>query len=308
LLKYLLFWFVFRVLGLLPLPALYFIADIVGLVSYRLAARSRASVLDNLRHAMPDASPSRLRQVAKRVFSNVGYYYADLAHMRHMDAQRFVDERLTYFGIDERLRPTLATGRGAIMLSAHFGNPELVGQAMGPLGIPTFAVTELVQPPRLSKMLNEIRSRQGVEFRPVSVGSAKHIMQTLRSGGTVALMGDRDIEGPRMRLPFFGVETWMPTGPIEVGLRTGAAIFPSFCVRHGRYKLEAYLEEEIVIERTGDLQADVRTAMLKYIERLEWWLHKEPEQWGVLERIWDDTTTDLRSIPPGQETASAANR
>ncbi|MEO6198055.1 MAG: hypothetical protein ABIP58_08110, partial [Dehalococcoidia bacterium] len=106
------------------------------------------------------------------------------------------------------------------------------------------------------------------------------------------LMGDRDIEGPRMKLPFFGVDTWMPTGPVEVGLRTGAAIFPSFCVRRRRYGIDAYLEEEIIIERTDDLQADVRAAMLKYIERLEWWLRKEPDQWAVFERIWDAATDD----------------
>ncbi len=286
--KYLLFWFVFRILGRLPLPMLYWIADIVGTLSFMFASRTRSSVLDNLGHVMPEASPPERSRVAKRVFHNVAYYYADLAHMPHMSAQRFVDERLTYHGIDELLRPTLASGRGAIMLSAHFGNPELVAQAMGPLRIPTFAVTEPVQPPRLSRMLNEIRSNEGVEFRPVSVGSAKHIIQTLRSGGTVALMGDRDIEGPRMRLPFFGVETWMPTGPVEVGLRTGAAIFPSFCVRRDRYRLEAYLEDEITVERTDDFQADVKATMLKYIERLEWWLRREPEQWEVLERIWDD--------------------
>lgn len=291
-LKFLVFWFVFRVLGWLPLPALYWVGDVGATIGFRLARTSREAVLDNLRHVTPDATEDELRETAKLVFRNIGYYYADLAYLPHMDVQRFHDERLIYHGVDERMRPALASGRGAVMLSAHFGNPELVTQVMAILKIPVFAVTERVEPPALSAMLTSIRSSKGLEFRPVGVSSAKRIIQMLRSCGTVALMGDRDIEGPRMKLPFFGVETWMPTGPVEVGLRTGAAIFPSFCVRRRRYGIDAYLEEEIIVERTDDLQADVRTAMLKYIEKLEWWLREEPGQWAVFERIWDAATDD----------------
>ena len=291
-LKFLVFWFIFRVLGWLPLAALYRVGDVGAAIGFRLARSSREAVLDNLRHVTPDASEGELRQTARAVFRNVAYYYADLAHLPHMDVQRFFDERLTVHGVDERMRPALVSGRGAVMLSAHFGNPELVTQALAILKIPVFAVTERVEPPALSAMLTSIRSSKGLEFRPVGVSSAKRIMQMLRSCGTVALMGDRDIEGPRMKLPFFGVDTWMPTGPVEVGLRTGAAIFPSFCVRREKFKIDAYLEEEIIIERTDDLQADVRTAMLKYIERLEWWLRKEPDQWAVFERIWDGAANE----------------
>ena len=286
-LKYFTFWFAFRVLGRLPLPLLYGIAEIVGRVGYVLAPGPRRNVWDNLRHVIPDAPKSRLRQTAKAVFRNVGYYYADLAQLSRMDVDQFFRERLIYTGIEEYIRSNIDRGRGVVMLSAHIGNAEMAGQALVPLHIPCFAVTEPVKPPRLSSMLNSIRRTHGVEFMPVGVPSAKRIVRTLRDGGTVALMGDRDIYGPKMLLPFFGEETWMPTGPIEVALRTGAAIVPSFSSRRGRYVIEAVAQAPIEVERTDDLQADVRTAMLEFISRLEAQLRAEPDQWMVLERIWD---------------------
>jgi KDO2-lipid IV(A) lauroyltransferase len=155
-------------------------------------------------------------------------------------------------------------------------------------------------------MLNEIRTRPGVEFRPVSVGATKRIVQTLRAGGTVALMGDRDIEGPRIKVPFFGKEAWLPAGPIEVGLRTNSAIFPSFCVRRDRYGLNAYLEEPIHVERTGNMDTDVRLVMTRYVERLEWWLRKEPDQWLVLERIWEPGATAAGSARPADAKVAAS--
>ena len=302
-LRYLVFWFGFRVLGRLPLPLLYGIAEIVGRVGYTLVPAARRNVWDNLRHVMPDAPKSRLRQTAKAVFRNVGYYYADLAQLARMDLDQFFRERLVYSGIEEYIRSNIDKGRGVVMLSAHIGNAEMAGQALVPLNIPCFAVTEPVQPERLSRMLNSIRRSHGVEFMPVGVPSAKRIIRTLRDGGTVALMGDRDIYGPKMLLPFFGEETWMPTGPVEVALRTGAAIVPSFSSRRGRYVIVADAQAPIEIERTDDLQADVRTAMLEYISRLEARLRAEPGQWMVLERIWD---AERREPQPAKEPEEAA--
>ena len=302
-LKYLIFWFAFRVLGRLPLPLLYGIAEMVGRLGYALAPGPRRNVWDNLRHVMPDAPKSRLRQTAKAVFRNVAYYYADLAQLPRMNIDQFFRERLIYTGIEEYIRSNIAKGRGVVMLSAHVGNAEMAGQSLVPLKIPCFAVTEAVKPARLSRMLNSIRKTHGVEVMPVGVPSAKRIMRTLRDGGTVALMGDRDIHGPKMLLPFFGEETWMPTGPIEVALRTGAAIVPAFSSRHGRYVIEANAQAPIEIERTDDLQADVRTAMLEYISRLEARLRAEPDQWMVLERIWD---AERREPQPSKEPEEAA--
>jgi lauroyl/myristoyl acyltransferase len=301
--KYVLFWVVFRVLGRLPVPALYVIADITAALAYRLATSARGNVLDNLRHVTPDASETKIRKAARQVFRNVAYYYADFAHLPHIDVQQFYDERLTIHGVHEQLLPLLREGKGAIMLSGHLGNPELVLQGLAALGQTALAVTEPVEPPALARMLNGIRSSHGHEFHPVGVKGVKRIIQGLRSGKTAALMGDRDIEGPRMRLPFFGHETWMPTGPIELGLREGVPIFPSFSYRRGRFNLEAWLEPPIGITRTDDFQADVRATALEFIARLEARLRAEPWQWLVLERIWDD---DVAQAEPAVKNAKKA--
>jgi KDO2-lipid IV(A) lauroyltransferase len=301
--KYLIFWIVFKVLGRLPLSAIYRVADVVAALAYRLAPGARRNVWDNLRHVMPDAPRSRVRRTAKQVFRNVAYYYADLAHLPRMDMRDFYEKRVTLIGVQERLVPAVRSGTGAIMLSGHYGNPELVVQALVPLGIRGFAVTEPIEPPKLAKMLNDIRSSQGVEFMPVGIAGVKRIIKTLRSSGAVALMCDRDIEGPKMRLPLFGRETWMPTGPFEIGLRTGAPMLPCFTVRRGRYGVEGNVEEAIEIERTDDFQADVRTAALKWIERYESYVRSDPGQWAVLERLWDDVPAESAREP---EKAKAA--
>ena len=77
-------------------------------------------------------------------------------------------------------------------------------QGLVGLGVSALALTEPLDPPRLSVLLDKHRSSVGLEFVPVSVGSVKQLMKRLKQGGVVALTGDRDIEGPKQRMPFHG--------------------------------------------------------------------------------------------------------
>ena len=225
--------------------------------------------------------------MARRIFRNVALYYVDLARMPYTDTHHLFYKRMDVHGLEENLLPAVANGKGVIMLGAHCGNPELAGQGLIPVGVKVFALTEPLDPPALSRLLDRMRSSRGHTFEPVSISNVKRMIKTLRSGGIVALMGDRDIEGPKQRLPFFVIETWMPTGPIEVALRTGATVIPSFTARRDDYFIEAYMEKPLDLQRTDDFKADVRAGALAYLARLERFLRADPGRWLILERIWE---------------------
>ena len=238
--------------------------------------------------------------MARRVFRNVALYYVDLARMPYMDTQHLVRKRMDIRGLEENLFPAIENGKGVIMLGAHCGNPELAGQGLLPSGVKVFALTEPLEPPALSRLLDRVRSSPGHTFGPVNIGNVKRVIKTLRSGGTVALMGDRDIQGPRQRLPFFGIETWMPTGPIEVALRTGATVIPCFSARRDDYFIDAHMEAPLDLQRTDDFEADVRAGSLAYIERLERFIRADPGRWFILEPIWVPQDSSTSGEPEDQ--------
>jgi KDO2-lipid IV(A) lauroyltransferase len=304
-LKFILYWVTFHTLGRLPLPFLYGLMAFVASVAYRLAPSVRRNIDDNLRHVMPGAGERKRASKAKQILRNVALYYADVAHLPRMDLKHFFEKRLLFHGLDEHLRPAIADGKGVIILSAHYGNPELAIQALAHLGIHAFALTEPVHP-RMSKLMDEFRASKGVTFEPVSVGSVKRVFQTLKRGGVVALMGDRDIEGPKEPMPFFGEKTLMPTGPIEVALRTGVPVLPCFCIRKSKYVIEAWVEEPLQLKQTGDTQSDVYAGMMEYIQRLEARLRVDPGQWAVIERIWDGTPEHEPNAPVAGERSEVA--
>jgi KDO2-lipid IV(A) lauroyltransferase len=296
--KYILFLIAIHTLGRLPLRASYAVAQIAGRLAYWLSPARRRSVVNNLCHVMGREAPDReVRANARKVFVNVAKYYVDLVRMPFMDLDDFYRRRLRYYGFDEHVVPAVAAGKGVIMLSGHLGNPELGAQGMLPLGVKVFALTEPLQPARLSRLVDSLRACKGHIVAPVGFAGVRRVIQTLRQGGVVALMGDRDIEGPKASLPFFGEEALIPTGPIEVAMRTGATVIPSFCLRTEQGGIDAYLEEPLELERTGDMERDIRTNTLLFLARLERRLQDYPDQWVVLESIWDGEPTRSERLP-----------
>lgn len=286
--KYLLFQIAIHTLGRLPLRVGYALAEIVGRVAYLLTPGSRRAVIDNLTHAIgPGAAPEAVRAAARRVFVNVAKYYVDLVRMPRMDIQDFYDRRFRYEGFDEYVLPAVAEGKGVIILSLHLGNPELGVQGMLPRGVSVFALTEPLEPPRLHRLVDSLRASKGHEFAPVGYGGVKQAVRTLRRGGVVCLMGDRDIKGPKARLPFFGEETLVPTGPIDMALRSGATLIPSYALRTGSEGIEAILDAPMELERTGDMDRDVLTNTRRFLAWAEPKIRNHPDQWVVLESIWD---------------------
>lgn len=285
-LKYLALLLSYKLLGWLPTPAAYFIADRAATVAYYLRGGLRRNVQQNIRQVMgPDADPGEVRAATKKALRNVTRYYADLLLTPRLNVHRFLEKNLTIYGL-EYLTDTVASGRGVIVISAHYGNPELVVQAAGALGIKAFVITEPLQPQALSDLVHRLRCSKGQMFRPVSVSTMKEAVRWLREGKVVSLLCDRDIQHTGIMLPFCGAEAQLPVGTAQLAMRTGAVVLPMFCRRtHGNH-FDVYAEPPLEMTVTGDEANDVRVNTLKIISCIEKYLRLDPGQWLVLEPIW----------------------
>ncbi len=286
--KYYVLRLAYLVLGRLPLRALYGIAHVVGDGAYLFRHSARKAVIANMRQVMgPDASKREVRRAAREVFRNATRYYADLLHIPRLDVQRFYRERLELEGL-EYLQAAQAAGRGAVVVSAHFGNPEMAVQGLGAAGVTFYALTEPLQPPALSEFTHWLRSHHGHEYRTVSFSAVKEAMRRLRGGGLVALLLDRDVGGTGVPMEFCGAETRIPLGAVDLALRTGAELIPAWAWRLDGYRFRAVLGPPLEVVRTGDFDEDVRTNAQRLLHVFEGRLRSDPGQWAVLEPIWKE--------------------
>jgi lauroyl/myristoyl acyltransferase len=286
--KYLLLWSCARLLGRLPIRVLYLLAAVAAPLIYAFAWRLRRNVWDNMRHVMgPDTPKRELRRAARQVFDNWAKSYADLFHLPYLDLQKFFDEKLVYHRFDENMLPAIANGKGVIITSGHFGNVQLGIQGLLGKGVKVTVLTEPLQPPALSRLVDGLRASKGHTFLPVSIGSIKALLRSIKAGGVAGLMCDRDIEGRSIRVPFCGTPASVPVGVVELATRTGATIVPIFVHRKNGDACEAFLEAPLELVGNGDPETDLKTNVRRLLERFEAHLRRDPGQWVVLEAVWD---------------------
>ena len=273
-------------LSRLPVRMLYAIARAFGDGAYLFRARARKDVAANMRHVMgPEAGEREVRRAAREVFRNATRYYADLFHIQRLDIQAFSRDRLDIEGI-EHLEEAQRSGRGAVIVGAHFGSPEISVQGVAAVGLSIFGFTEPLEPPALSDFTHWLRSHHGHVYRTVGYRAIKEAMQRLKRGGLIAVLLDRDVTGTGTPMPFFGAEAKIPIGGIDLALRTGADLIPAKSWRLPGYRFRVRIEPPLDVVRTGDLDADVRANAERVLAVLEEQIRSDPGQWTVLESIW----------------------
>jgi KDO2-lipid IV(A) lauroyltransferase len=277
----------FLLLGRFSLRTLYGIAHFFGDRAYQFRRHARRDVIANMRQVMgPQAPEAEVRRAAREVFRNASRYYADLLYIPRMDVQRFWNEQLDIEGV-HYLAEARDSGRGGIVVSGHFGSPELVVQAMAAKGFKIFSLTEPLQPQALSDYTTWLRSRHGHEYMPVGYRGIREAILRLKQGGLVALLLDRDIGGNGVPMEFCGAITTIPLGAVEIALRTGADLIPAWAWRIEDFRFRCVIGPPMELARTGDFDEDVRANAKLLLGQFEVKLKSDPGQWAVLEAIWD---------------------
>ena len=268
----------------LPRGATYGLARLAGDVSFHLRTRARRDVEDNMRHVMGAEAPAEaVSAAAREAFRNVARYYIDLIRLpQTKPAQLLASVRIE--GL-ERVKSRLDAGQGVVVATAHYGNPEAAAQVGPVLGLNMMVLAEPLQPPAFARLMRQLRSAYGPRYVDVGFGAVAAALRHLRAGGGLAIACDRDIQHKGAPVPFFGVETDMPLGAVELAARTGATLIPAYCRRRGD-GFDIVFEEPVELVNTGHAKADALVNARSLLDRVEPWLRADPGQWMVLQRIW----------------------
>ena len=172
-------------------------------------------------------------------------------------------------------------GRGAILLTGHFGHFELLAAYLGRTHPVDFVVKPLSNP-GVEAWIDERRRRAGVGRIPVGAG-VRRVFEALRDNRWVAMLADQDARGHGVFVPFLGRPSSTPVGPAEIALRTGAPLIMGFGTRRpdGRHELDV-LPPLAAPEAGRDGAALALTA--RHTACLEGWIRRHPASWLWLHR------------------------
>ena len=207
----------------LPEGPLVRLADLAGDLWYRLAPERAAQARRNLRRvaialaadrprgprvrAAAD-DPRALERLVRSAFRHNARYYLEVARTpavrsRDLETRMIVE---TPEVVDE----AFGLGRPVIFVGLHFGAIELpalflaarVGGAVAPM--------ETIDDPSLQACF--VRTRGAAGVRIVGLREARReLLEALRDGTSVGLVGDRDLTGGGTLVPLFGAPARCPS-------------------------------------------------------------------------------------------------
>lgn len=286
--RYYLMFAVVNTIGRMPLSWRYGIARFGADRIYRWGPNIGKNVRSNIRHVLgPDASDEEVDRISKQCSRNTARYYADVIGMHRMDIKKFWEDDMTIDGL-HYLDEARAAGRGVIIASAHYANPEFAVQGLAAIGLKVFALVEPLEPPELGKLMRGLRTVHGHIYEPVSFSAIKDALTWLRNGGIVAILVDRDIQKRGIILDFCGAPARFPTGAVDLAIRTNAMLLPGWVRRTGGFKMYTRLGPPLELIRTGNRDEDLRVNTAALLALFEKHLKEDPGQWSVLDRIWLD--------------------
>jgi len=184
------------------------------------------------------------------------------------------------------LRRELDRGRGALIVTAHLGNWELLCARLRRLGLEGAVVGYERPGDPSSAWLAEVRRAYGVETLPQRT-SAREILRVLQRGGVVGLLADleaRAIDG--VFLPFFGVPALTMTAPAALARAAGVPLLPVRCVVDpgGGYRLS--VEEPLAFDRALPRREATSELAARLNAVFERWIREAPEQWAWHQSRW----------------------
>jgi KDO2-lipid IV(A) lauroyltransferase len=237
-----------------------------------------------MRHVLgPDAAEEAVEALARQAFTNIMKGHYDLFRVNRLTEEEILG--LTRVDRWDRLDSALDRGKGVILVTAHFGNIDVVGQLPQAYGVPLTGPVEHIQPERLFQYTLKLRTSHGMRLIPAD-GPLMGLYRALKRGEIVGLPCDRALGDHTREIEFFGAPARLTDGPVRLAHRTGAALVPGFVLRLPDDTFLVQIEPEIELPRTGDREADVAAGMEMVVDAMERHISEHPEQWLVAVPVW----------------------
>jgi Kdo2-lipid IVA lauroyltransferase/acyltransferase len=288
-----------RLSCLLPYRMQLGIGRAIGRVAHRFLAERRAITRRNLELCFPELSLRERDALAFAHFEALGMSIIELALGRWASDRKLLG--MTRIEGAEHVRDALDSGRGVILLSAHFTSLEISGRVLK-LNIPSF---DAVFRRNRSDFMTEIlrTSREKSARRTIEKNDIKGMIRSLRKGIPVWYAPDQSYNRKQSALlPFFGVPSMTNTATGTLARLGNAVAIPFFPRRlpEGGYVLTILPPLEGV--PSDDPVEDTR----KYLDVLERQIRLCPEQYYWVHRRFKNRPEPLPDVyagtePPAQE-------
>jgi KDO2-lipid IV(A) lauroyltransferase len=282
------------VVSRLPCVMFRFLKPLFVAVGRPLLKKKKRVLMENLRMALGgEKTDQEIGRIADGCLEYFGAGMIELIYF--LDRPEKIMERVAIEG-KEHLDEALKKGRGAILLSAHFGNFILMFLRMALAGYKTNVIMRRMKDKHFESYISAFRNENGIRtiYAMPRQECVEKSLKALRENQTLFVLLDQNYgEEGGVFVDFFGRPAATATGPVIFSARSRAPILPVFIVRDGPdgYKIlidppVKFKEDEIdgskLVRQTAQLTKIIEDVIRRYPQEWGGWMHRRWKSQKVL--------------------------
>jgi Kdo2-lipid IVA lauroyltransferase/acyltransferase len=273
-----------RIIPLLPLALLRFLADLAGWLAFHLDRKGRAVALANLQAVFGEERDlSERKVIARRSFQLFGRSFLELFWSARLNASNV--ERFLYFEDDFVLKERCSSNSAPapIFLTIHFSNFEWASALFALRGYHGCVLTQRFKNDRLTPIFRRLRETSGQRTVTQELSMIRFLKMLLQ-GTPVGILADLTMKmsQPAVIIRAFGLRMRVTMMHAILHKRTNARIQPFITLLQpdGRYMVRVL--EPLEFSKEASYQQIAQTCW----EGFEPTIRQHPEQWLWLYKHW----------------------
>jgi KDO2-lipid IV(A) lauroyltransferase len=268
---------------ILPARVAVWAGALLGRITFDVLRFRRAVTLANIEtHLGRIGGAPGAVAIGRRAYAGFGRGIAEFSRLPCIDDD-YIERHIETEGLDH-LDRALEAGKGAVLVTGHFGSWELMGCVLVRLGYPLTFVVGVQRNRLVQNLMNRIRGVCGINvIEPTSLLATTRV---LRNNRFIAMLSDQDAGRHGLFVDFLGAPASTPAGAARLALLTGAPVITGFIVGTGAMRHRIVIEEPVRIDRSLSKEECTRSITQAFTATIESYVRRYPDHWLWAHRRW----------------------
>jgi len=284
-LLYVLLRFFVVIINLFPADANLRTARFIGRLLWKHYGRGRQRAIDNLRASFPEKDEAWVIETGRRSFESLMMQFMDVLMLPRL-VRKDNWRQYCMFTNAERVKWMMQEHKGMLMLTAHYGNFEIVGYMMGLFGFDVYSVARPLDNRYINDYLFGIRQSKGQKLI-IKKGASSTMGEVVTNGATLGFIADQDAGKKGIFVDFFGrkASTYKSIGLLAM-MENVPVVIGSSRRMNGRFFFNMEVERIIVPSEWADKPDPLQWISQEYTIAIESFIRKDPAQYWWMHRRW----------------------
>jgi KDO2-lipid IV(A) lauroyltransferase len=274
---YILFKILEKIIPLFPLRFIQKIAKLKGLFFYYFIPIRRKTAFNNLKIAFPEKSENEIKKIIKGCYINVLTVIAEFFYFPKLKDEKI--HKMIKISNADIFQSLLKKGKGLIIISAHFGNWELMAFGGSRIaGVPFNVIVKEQSNKKVDREINRMRELRGNRMIDMSK-AMREVLTLLRNNQVTAMLGDQSAPKENSRVKFFVEGVPVFEGAARFAIKTKAHVIFGVPFRNedGTYSVTVHEFDMSKYAEYND--ENVRLFTQEHTSILEEYIRQRPDHW-----------------------------